>query len=85
MAAATATVWSGVSSRPQSRGELLMPGDAAEQNAKVNARRHAPALRNTHGDETDVVGIGHHADRAAVVEGDIELARQPYRSRELKM
>ena len=29
-----------------------------------------------HGDEADVVGVGDHADGAAIVEGDIEFARQ---------
>ena len=81
MAAATATVWSGRRSRPAVGRKLLMARDSAEQNAKVDARRDAFAIRNPHGDETDVVGISQHADGSAVIEGDIELARQPIHDR----
>ena len=58
-------------------GELLMAGDSAKQHAKINARGNVFAVGNAHGDEADVVGIGQHADGSAIVEGDIELARQP--------
>ena len=34
------------------------------------------AFGDAHGDEADVVGVGDDADGAAVVEGDVELARQ---------
>ncbi len=57
-------------------GELLVAGDAAEQHAEVDAGGNAVAVVYPHGDEADVVGVRDHADGAAVIEGDIELARQ---------
>ena len=49
-------------------------GDAAEQNAEVNAGGNAAAFANFNGDEADVVGVCDYRDSAAVVEGDVELA-----------
>ena len=56
--------------------ELLMAGDSAEQHAKINVRRNAFAVADADRQEADVVGIGQHADGPAIVESDIELARQ---------
>src|SRR6266851_88306 len=55
-------------------GELLVAGDAAEQDAEVDAGGHVVAFGDANGDEADVVGVGYDADGAAVVEGDVELA-----------
>ena len=57
--------------------KLLVPRDAAQQHAKVHARRHTPAFTDPHSNEADVIGIGQRRDGAAVIEGDVELARQP--------
>src|SRR5260370_12063986 len=55
-------------------GELLVTGDAAEQDAEVDAGGHVVAFGYADGDEADVVGVGYDADGASVVEGDVELA-----------
>src|SRR5260370_31715834 len=55
-------------------GELLVAGDAAEQDAEVDAGGYVVAFGYADGDEADVVGVGYDADGAAVVEGHVELA-----------
>jgi len=40
-------------------------------------RRYVVAFSYADCDEADVVGVGYDADRAAVVEGDVELAGRP--------
>ena len=57
-------------------GEILVPGDAAEHQAEPDARLDAVALLDRDGLEADVVGVLQHRNRAAAVEGDVELARQ---------
>ena len=54
-----------------------MAGDPAEQDAEVDRPRVDPCLPNLNGDEADIVGVGQHADRSPVIEGDVELAWQP--------
>ena len=53
-----------------------MAGDAAECQPVVDARRHAEALGDLDRGEGDVVGVFQNRDRAAAIEGDVELARQ---------
>jgi hypothetical protein len=55
--------------------EIPVAGDAAEQQAKPDARRDRETV--FHGDrlEADIVGVLEHRDDAAAVEPDIELAR----------
>ena len=54
-----------------------MAGNAAQAKPVVHARRYAEPIRHLNGSEGDVVGVFQHSDRAAAVEGDIELAWQP--------
>ncbi len=53
--------------------ELLVAGDAAEEDAEVDAGGDAVTFVDAYGDEADVVGVGDDADGSAVVEGDVEL------------
>lgn len=79
-AAATGTHSAGVSSSPQSR-EILVPGDSAEFQAKIDSRGHSFTGRqrlflfHAHRHEADIVGVGERGDAAAAVEGDVELPR----------
>lgn len=57
-------------------GELAVAGDAGEEDAEVDAGGDASSFRDADGDEADVVGVGEDGDGAAVVEGDVELARE---------
>src|SRR5438067_11379250 len=57
-------------------GELAMSGDAAKQDAKVDAGRDAASFADFDGYEADVVGVGDDRDAASVVECDVELTRQ---------
>ncbi len=56
--------------------KLLVLGDTAEQDAEVDAGGNGAAFADTHGDEADVVGVGEGGGAAAIIEGDVELARQ---------
>ena len=57
-------------------GEIAVAGDAAELHAEIDARATpAPAADRDRG-KADIVGVLQHADPAAAVEGDVELARQ---------
>ena len=56
--------------------KLPVPGDAAQKNTKVDAGRNAGSLADTHGLETDIVGICQHADRTTAVKRNVKLARQ---------
>src|SRR6266568_7911934 len=58
------------------RGELLVPRDSAKQDAEVHACWNISTFTNSRGNETDVVCVRNNADGPAVVEGDVELARQ---------
>src|SRR5882724_4489303 len=55
-------------------GELLVSGNAAEEDAEVDAGWDAVAFVDTGGDKADVVGVGNGGDGSSVVEGDVELA-----------
>ena len=58
-------------------GELLVSGDAAELHPEVDAGVEvALGFGEPDSVEGDVVGVGTDRDRAAGVEGDIELARE---------
>ena len=57
-------------------GKLLVSRNAAKQNAKIDACRNIAALANMRRNETYIVGVRNHADGAAAVESDVELARQ---------
>src|ERR1035437_3167778 len=59
-----------------------MSRDSAEHYAEIDSGGHGLALRGNafvhpDSDETNVVGISNNRDRAAVIEGDVELSRQP--------
>ncbi len=58
-------------------GEIPVPGDAAEPEAKPDAGLGAKAVLHFDRGERDVVGVFQHRDLAGAVEGDVELARQP--------
>ena len=53
-----------------------MAGDAAKQDAKVDAGGNAATFADFDGYEADVVGVGDDRDGASVVECDVELTRQ---------
>jgi len=55
--------------------EILVSGDAAEQEPKPYARLNAEAVFDLDGLKADVVGIFEHGNDAGAVEADIELAR----------
>src|SRR5205807_1138780 len=61
---------------PEVAGEIAMPRDPADRDAKVHALRHRLAGSDAHGGETDVVGVFQGGYAAATVEGDVEFARQ---------
>ena len=56
--------------------ELTMAGDAAKQDAKVDAGGNTAAFADFNSHEADVVGVGDDGDGTAVIEGDVELAWQ---------
>src|SRR5262249_39752974 len=56
--------------------EIPVPGDAAEQHAKIDAGRHALAPPARARRKADIGGVLKHRDAAAAVEADIEFARQ---------
>jgi len=56
--------------------ELLVAGDAAQQNAEIDAGRHVAALADAHCLETDVVGVSHDADGSTAIESNIEFSRK---------
>ena len=56
--------------------EILVAGDAAEQQPEPDAGLDAEAVLHLHGLEADVVGVLQRRNDAAAVEGDVELARQ---------
>jgi len=58
-------------------GEVAVAGDAAEAQPEPDARRDGVALPHPHRGEADVVRVLEDAHRAAAVEADVELARQP--------
>ena len=57
-------------------GEIPVAGDAAEHEPEPDAGLDAEAVVHLDRLEADVVGVLQHRDRAAAVEGDVELARQ---------
>ena len=56
--------------------EIAMAGDAAEREAKPDARLDAVPVDHLDRLEADVVGVLQHRNDAAAVEADVELARQ---------
>lgn len=56
-------------------GEILMSGNAANTEPEPDARLGLETVLHFHGSKGDVVGLFQHCDRAAAVEGNIELAR----------
>src|SRR6516165_4692106 len=56
--------------------EVLVPGNAADDQTKPRAGRNLAAVLHLDRLEADVVGILEHGNDAAAVEADIELARQ---------
>ncbi len=56
--------------------QIPMPGDTADNELEPDARRDARAVFDLHRLKADVVGVLERRDRAAAVEGDVELARQ---------
>ena len=56
-------------------GEILVPSDPADGDAKPHAGLDAEAVLHLDRGEADVVGVLQHRDHARAVEPDIELAR----------
>src|SRR3984893_17422161 len=56
--------------------QIPVPGDAADNELEPDARRDARAVFDLHRLKADVVGVLERRDRAAAVEGDVELAGQ---------
>ena len=76
MASATAVACSGPAHHAGLAREIPVPGDAAEREAKPDARLDGRARQHLDGLEADVVGVLQHRNDAAAVERDVELARQ---------
>ena len=57
-------------------GEVLVPGDAADAEAKPHAGVDPEAVPHLDGGKGDVVGVLEHGDFAGAVIGDVEFARQ---------
>src|SRR6185437_14253403 len=49
--------------------KVAVPGDAAEQQAEIDARRDGFAIVDGDGGEADIVGVLEHGDLAAAIEG----------------
>ena len=54
-----------------------MAGDSTQRQSEIYARRDRLSPGDLHGRKPDVVGVFQRADRAAAIEGDVELPGQP--------